>query len=219
MMLVFIGKNYHSSPVIKEVINYLLLEKKANINHADKDGTTALHIAFMKNDLDFIKLLIENGARIDIEDNNENSPLYYGLYDAKDISSLYNCIEKLDDFTPEDIFEEICWALLSLQKNQKEKLLKFTKSMIRTNKIDVNHLYHGSPYTALMYATDDGLFQIVTCIMAYINKDTANSVFEGHTALSYAALHKHKDIFEFLYRHEKIDNTAGKYTDLIESYQ
>ena len=203
---------------MKEVINYLILEKKVNINYTDKYGKTALHYAFVNTDFELIKLLLENDARMDIEDNNDNSPLYYGFNFSNDILSLYNCIEKPGHFTPKDIFEEICYTLPHIDKKQQERLLNFIKTMIRTNKIDINHLYHGSTYTALLYATEDDLFQIVTCIMAYINKDTANSVSEGHTALSYAALHKHKDIFEFLYRHEKIDNTAGKYTDLIESY-
>ena len=40
-------------------------------------GETALLIATMEGYNDFVKLLVENGANVNIVDSSENSPLFY----------------------------------------------------------------------------------------------------------------------------------------------
>ena len=40
-------------------------------------GETALLIAAMEGYNDFVKLLVENGANVNIVDNSQNSPLFY----------------------------------------------------------------------------------------------------------------------------------------------
>ena len=47
-------------------INFILKNKKTNINAKDKDGWTALIWASCKGDLETVKLLIDNGADINL---------------------------------------------------------------------------------------------------------------------------------------------------------
>nr|MBO6295302.1 ankyrin repeat domain-containing protein [Schwartzia sp. (in: firmicutes)] len=53
-----------------------LLEHGANVKERDKDGRTALMLAY---DADIAKMLIEKGAGINVADNNGNTPLMYAV--------------------------------------------------------------------------------------------------------------------------------------------
>lgn len=50
-------------------------EIKEHINDQGLDGQTALHIACARRDFDYIKLLIENGASLEIKNDNGQSPI------------------------------------------------------------------------------------------------------------------------------------------------
>ncbi len=41
-----------------------LIERGADVNHADDENRTALHLAVMENRLPFVKYLLQNGAKI-----------------------------------------------------------------------------------------------------------------------------------------------------------
>jgi len=41
-----------------------LIERGADVNHADDENRTALHLAVMGNRLPFVKYLLQNGANI-----------------------------------------------------------------------------------------------------------------------------------------------------------
>ena len=53
----------------------LLLRSGANVNEADKMGTTALHRAIKCNNYDVVKLLLDHGAEVMPSENFEMSPL------------------------------------------------------------------------------------------------------------------------------------------------
>lgn len=59
-----------------EMIKYLL-EKGADINVKNEDGSTALMTASMYGNLEIIKYLIENGADINSKDNDDSTALIY----------------------------------------------------------------------------------------------------------------------------------------------
>ncbi|WP_208130734.1 ankyrin repeat domain-containing protein [Hymenobacter sp. KCTC 23674] len=60
-----------------------LIDNRADINHQDRDGYTALHCAAeRKNELG-AKLLLEAGAQIDIADIHGNTPLWTAVFNAK----------------------------------------------------------------------------------------------------------------------------------------
>ncbi|XP_052238609.1 transient receptor potential cation channel subfamily A member 1 homolog [Dreissena polymorpha] len=50
---------------------------KASINNNDADGLTPLHLAARYNYFELVKLLVENGAEVDTEDNERMTPLMY----------------------------------------------------------------------------------------------------------------------------------------------
>lgn len=55
----------------------LLIENGANVNaKAKRDGITPLHQAASNRHLDFVKVLIQNGAQVDPTDNEEKTPLH-----------------------------------------------------------------------------------------------------------------------------------------------
>lgn len=57
------------------MVKLLLSNEKTEINKRTKDGKTALHYAVEAGRLDVVKLLIENGAKIDIKDKKGYNPL------------------------------------------------------------------------------------------------------------------------------------------------
>lgn len=62
-----------------EVILQLLLKSGADLNAQDFEGNTALHIATRHGRLEVMKLLQENGARLDLVNQNNVSPLRIAL--------------------------------------------------------------------------------------------------------------------------------------------
>lgn len=59
----------------RSVMIRLLLDKNADINAKDKGGNTPLHLAAYFGADDVVKLLIERGANLDIENNSRKKPI------------------------------------------------------------------------------------------------------------------------------------------------
>jgi uncharacterized protein len=55
----------------------VLVKNKAQVNEADKDGRTCLHIASENEDLRSVELLVDARAEIDVTDNSGWSALFY----------------------------------------------------------------------------------------------------------------------------------------------
>ncbi len=53
----------------------ILLEKRADVNEKDTDGTTALMAAVSYGRIDIVKALIKNGADVNVKDNSGFTPL------------------------------------------------------------------------------------------------------------------------------------------------
>ncbi|KAL7803511.1 hypothetical protein V8C44DRAFT_353064 [Trichoderma aethiopicum] len=58
------------------LISLLIKDHKAHVNGKDEDGNTPLHIAALRGHLDVVKMLVENGARIDSRDHYGQTPLF-----------------------------------------------------------------------------------------------------------------------------------------------
>lgn len=62
-----------------EVVQWLIKEKRADINHRDEFGRTILHKAAGKGNLQAVKFLLEQGASIDIKDKYGTSLLHFAV--------------------------------------------------------------------------------------------------------------------------------------------
>lgn len=62
----------------------------ADVNHQDEQGKTPLlTCAYYNNKTDLIQYLIENGADIEISDENDNTPLHFSaIRGSKDIAQF-----------------------------------------------------------------------------------------------------------------------------------
>lgn len=77
-----IGKGYKKESAHGQQLKYsnaelakVLVENGADINLVNKAGNTPIHLAFLHRDLEMISYLIAKGARLDIKNNNNQSPL------------------------------------------------------------------------------------------------------------------------------------------------
>ncbi|WNH13186.1 ankyrin repeat domain-containing protein [Thalassobellus suaedae] len=79
------GSSDYGTPLMAAVvkgnlkITKILLDKKADPNIADPNGTTALHYAVLFKLTDIAKLLVKAGAKHSLKDNNGKSAYDYAL--------------------------------------------------------------------------------------------------------------------------------------------
>jgi ankyrin repeat protein len=74
-----------------------LLESKANPNHQDRTGATALHSAARNRRVAFVATLLQGGSDPNVVDKNGNSPLWEALYGAASEDQLAT-LQLLMDF-------------------------------------------------------------------------------------------------------------------------
>ena len=60
-----------------EIAEWLIKDKKININIQTRFGKTALHRACLLNDLKMVQLLLKYKAKVNITDNKKRTPLHY----------------------------------------------------------------------------------------------------------------------------------------------
>jgi len=68
---------YASREGFNEMVNYLALECKCEINHKDDNNQTPIYYAARENRVTTVLKLLELDADISIEDNDKQTPLYY----------------------------------------------------------------------------------------------------------------------------------------------
>ena len=80
--------------VVKRNINIskMLLNKKANPNIADTNGTTALHYATLFKETEIVKLLLKAGANSNLKDGNNKSAYDYAIINGN--HELLNLFKK-----------------------------------------------------------------------------------------------------------------------------
>ncbi len=60
-----------------------LIENRANINHQDTNGYTALHFAGQEKHFECAKLLVDKGANLELQDFHGNTPLWTAIFNSK----------------------------------------------------------------------------------------------------------------------------------------
>ena len=71
-----------------------LIEQGVDVNHCDKNGFTAVHIAAMQGNLDVVKLLKESGANIHVEDNEGSYSVMLAAIGTGDCNTVRWLIEQ-----------------------------------------------------------------------------------------------------------------------------
>ena len=61
----------------REIAEWLIVNKKVNINIQTRFGKTALHTACLLNDLEMVQLLLKYKAKVNITDKKKLTPLHY----------------------------------------------------------------------------------------------------------------------------------------------
>ncbi len=57
-----------------EIVSYVL-SARANINHQDRNGSSALHFAVQERHLKIVEYLLAQGAAVDAKEEHGNTPL------------------------------------------------------------------------------------------------------------------------------------------------
>ena len=71
-----------------------VLRSHDDVNRADKNGNTALHIASLKRNVNIIDSLLRNGADINIQNNNGRTPLMATMFSSDCMSKAKNKTKK-----------------------------------------------------------------------------------------------------------------------------
>ena len=71
-------EHFVKSDVIKSVIR-----NSTDLNAKDQYGLTLLHYAVLDENIDIMMVLLDNGANIDIENNDKETPLYLAFMNGK----------------------------------------------------------------------------------------------------------------------------------------
>ena len=73
-------------------IKNLIDNKKCDVNERDEHGTRPVHIAASQNETGILKLLVGNGARVDVIDDFNQTPLLLAIKNSHDEAARF--IEK-----------------------------------------------------------------------------------------------------------------------------
>ena len=65
------------------------ISRKANVNHQDKKGLTALHIAVERNQFQLVSFMLKKGVAVDLQDHFGNTALWRAMMDNVDVNIIY----------------------------------------------------------------------------------------------------------------------------------
>lgn len=176
-----------------------IIQKGTDINSRDENGDTILMIACFNENINIIKLLLENGASVNLKSKGKFK--YYS--DEYDAVILVRENRLKDDII--DILLNYNYNNINYNLQRAVEIGDLEKVKILINKIDDINLLHieynpYEPTTLLMIACYYGYIEIVDLLIqkgADINAETNYSGFSG-TPLSFAVEKNNLDIVKLL---------------------
>ena len=167
-----------------------LILQGVNINYQNPGGRTALHFAAHSDRLNIIKILLNNGAEIDLEDKHHHTPLVLSV-EAKKYDVMLHLITSGADVTQ---LAQCTYSMknhreaLSYAVNHKHK--DVAKGLI-TKGVGIERLLSTSPpMTALMWTAQEGYDSLTKeLILQGVNINYQNP--DGCTALHFVSRHNH----------------------------
>lgn len=176
------------------LVEYLLKQKKADVNAIDAEASSALmHASFLGN-LEMVRLLIENGAKFDMENNLKDTALLMALYKGH-LEVAQFLIEECHIDVNQRISSQSLYGTKDstiLFTAVSSKNLALVRWLVEEKKADVNVMDHVG-HTPLIYAvlTDD--IGMVKYFLEKINNSSARA-----EALACALRYNKNQISEYL---------------------
>jgi ankyrin repeat protein len=183
LLLPYANKEHLNSALLEASANNcinivrLLIQKGANPNACNKNGTTALMKASGNGYLGILEFLIHQKAEVNCFDNAHNSAMHYAA-----MSGSLPCIKSL--FKNNAIIDVVNWYQMTPLQIAAEKGFHLAVSLLLKHHADINH-QSADKRTALIYAARGGFFEIVQMLLA--NNANAN-IYDnyGKNAYMYA---------------------------------
>jgi len=179
---------------VEEENLYRHLKEGANVNAVTKlSKTTPLHMAAKKAKCDYIKALIQHGAKVNARDKNGFTPLYYAVEKAST-----DCVRALLE----------AGSSLALKVNKEAFNLAVTGT---TNYKEIVNLFldkgykirDGKSIDLLSSAVRNGYLQIVESMMELgANVQSSNDCERNSSLLHLAVRNKQRDVARFLIQHK-----------------
>lgn len=183
----------------EEYVDFFLGLDTNMVNQQDNYGQTALHKACMKGHINISNLLLDNGAYIDISDNDSKSALDI----ACDCGLSDTCMAELLLSRNAKIRQKLTDARTALHiacvNNEIKVASLLLKYKAKVNKRD----YHG--YTPLHLACKNGHVDIVELLITHRPKINVSD-YKGKTALHFACRNGHLKVAELLLLHKANPN-------------
>ncbi|CAM1352959.1 ankyrin repeat domain-containing protein [Tenacibaculum insulae] len=119
-------------------IKYLLTKKENNVNKLTHDKRTYVFWAAYKGNLELVKYLINNGARLDLRDSHNFSPLTFAAVAGQKNTKIYELFIKNGIDIKNDLDEHSANALLLITPHLKDFTLVdyFTSKGLSLNSVD-----------------------------------------------------------------------------------
>ncbi len=166
-----------------------LLNSGANVNKADQDGWTPLHIAIYGGYVDVIDLLLEtNMIDVNALTTLDMSPLHLAI--------LMNSTKTAHDLLHRgaDVNQIDCQGSTALYMAISQRNLDMMNILLKSPDIDVNGVC-GCGYTPLYVAAQYGYLEIVEVLLSHHRMDVDQPIFNGETALHIAILKGYSNVF------------------------
>jgi ankyrin repeat protein len=185
-----------------------LIKKKAKLDIIDKADRTAIHYACASASVEKLKLLIQNGADVNIKNSTSSTPLHFVCERSSIPHSVLEVLieneANLNVFDKDYLFP-IHYACYS---GSSEKIILLIKNGARVNIKDRNDK------APLHYACQNDFFSIDVVIALLETGAHRNAVDkDGRTAMHYACINNNRDkIFQLLNNdaNRDIKDTNGK---------
>ena len=206
------------------VTNLHLLIQKTNLNLADKDGNTVLHIAAGKEDPELLKLFLKNGANPNQPNKNNLTPFEEACGQSKEPDFLKIFVEAGANVNPkrDDHFSPLMLALEHKYYSSSVYLLnkganinfkthnqltplhiiaakgfgKILPVILKKGAI-INTQTTDSLFSPLYFAAENGNLAMVK-ILTWYGANLKAKTIEGLTALDIATREGHEDVRQYL---------------------
>lgn len=169
-----------------------VMEKHPNINlnEANEDKRTPLHLAASEGNLEIVRFLVENGADVNMEDRWNSTPLHDSIQ-AKQID-VFNYLLSRGGKTSMTEEEKVSALNSAARSGDLDQVRTLVKMGVDVNKGDYDNR------TALHLSCDSGSEEVVEFLIE--NGADINAIDNfGRTPVQDAIQNKHDDLVQFLF--------------------